>query len=101
MPTTKPGSRESKHPGVLGVDGRIDLSGGALAQSSGERATLRVVDDNLSIFGLLSRGTGTIMFTDAIEVFMRDFGGFSGIEDLFGARGGRGSRATSRKACSC
>ncbi len=45
MATTKPGSRESKHPGVLGADGRIDLSGGALAQSSGERSTLRPSGD--------------------------------------------------------
>jgi molecular chaperone DnaJ len=38
-------------------------------------------------------------FSDAIEVFMRDFGGFSGLEDLFGGvRGGRGRRrSTARK----
>ncbi len=40
---------------------------------------------------------GGFDFTDALEVFMRDFGGFSGIEDLFGMRGARSSRATSRK----
>ena len=45
MAITKPGSRESKHPGVLGADGRIDLSGGALAQSPGERSTLRASGD--------------------------------------------------------
>jgi molecular chaperone DnaJ len=33
-------------------------------------------------------GFGGFDFTDAIEVFMRDFGGFGGLEDLF--RGGRG-----------
>jgi molecular chaperone DnaJ len=31
-------------------------------------------------------------FSDAIEVFMRDFGGFSGFGDLFGQRGRGGSR---------
>jgi len=36
-------------------------------------------------------------FADAIEVFMRDFGGFSGIEDLFGMRGARTQRTASRK----
>lgn len=36
-------------------------------------------------------------FSDAIEVFMRDFGGFSGLEDLFGMRGTRGQRTSSRK----
>jgi molecular chaperone DnaJ len=36
-------------------------------------------------------------FSDAIEVFMRDFGGFQGLEDLFGMRGARGQRTTSRK----
>jgi len=32
-------------------------------------------------------GAGGFDFADALEVFMRDFGGFSGIEDLFGMRG--------------
>ena len=36
-------------------------------------------------------------FSDAIEVFMRDFGGFSGLEELFGMRGARGQRTASRK----
>ena len=36
-------------------------------------------------------------FSDAIEIFMRDFGGFSGFEDLFGMRGARGQRSPSRK----
>ena len=44
-------------------------------------------------------GFGGFEFADAIEVFMRDFGGFSGIEDLFGMHGGGGrtSRSASRK----
>jgi len=42
-------------------------------------------------------GFGGFEFADAIEVFMRDFGGFSGIEDLFGGRGGPTSRSASRK----
>jgi molecular chaperone DnaJ len=42
-------------------------------------------------------GFGGFDFSDAIEVFMRDFGGFAGVDDLFGGRGGRGSRAASRK----
>jgi len=39
-------------------------------------------------------------FNEAIDVFMRDFGGFTGfggLEDLFGARPGRGQRASSRR----
>ena len=36
-------------------------------------------------------------FSDAIEVFMRDFGGFAGFEDLFGMRGARSQRAASKK----
>jgi len=36
-------------------------------------------------------------FGDAIDVFMRDFGGFSGLEDLFGGRGAGGQRTSSRK----
>jgi molecular chaperone DnaJ len=49
------------------------------------------------------RGTGAgagapgFDFSDAIEIFMRDFGGFSGLEDLFGMRGSRGQRTSSRK----
>jgi molecular chaperone DnaJ len=42
-------------------------------------------------------GFGGFNFADAIEVFMRDFGGFSGLEDLFGMGGARSSRAASRK----
>jgi molecular chaperone DnaJ len=32
---------------------------------------------------------GGFSFTDALEIFMRDFGGFGGMEDLFGGRGRR------------
>ena len=35
-------------------------------------------------------GFGGFDFSDALEVFMRDFGGFGGIEDLFGGRQPRG-----------
>jgi len=34
-------------------------------------------------------------FADAIEVFMRDFGGFAGFEEIFGGRRGRGGRGES------
>lgn len=36
-------------------------------------------------------------FSDAIEVFMRDFGGFGGLGDLFGQQRGRGQRSGPRK----
>ncbi|MBM4185186.1 MAG: molecular chaperone DnaJ [Gemmatimonadetes bacterium] len=36
-------------------------------------------------------------FGDAVEIFMRDFGGFSGLEELFGMRGARGQRSASRR----
>jgi len=36
-------------------------------------------------------------FSDALEVFMRDFGGFSGLEDMFGMGGARAQRMASRK----
>jgi molecular chaperone DnaJ len=42
-------------------------------------------------------GFGHIDFSEAIEVFMRDFGGFGGIEDLFGGRGGGRGRPAVRK----
>ncbi|MGD8729339.1 MAG: DnaJ C-terminal domain-containing protein, partial [Gemmatimonadota bacterium] len=49
--------------------------------------------------GLRSGGAGPAGFDfgDAIEIFMRDFGGFQGLEDLFGMRGARGQRGASRK----
>ncbi|NNM06477.1 MAG: molecular chaperone DnaJ, partial [Gemmatimonadetes bacterium] len=42
-----------------------------------------------------SPGFGGFDFADAIEVFMRDFGGFAGFEEIFGGRrgGGRGREA--------
>jgi molecular chaperone DnaJ len=42
-------------------------------------------------------GAAGFEFGDAIEVFMRDFGGFSGLEDLFGMRGQRTQRSASRR----
>ena len=42
-------------------------------------------------------GMGGFDFSDAIEIFMRDFGGFSGLEDFIGASGARAQRTTSRK----
>ena len=36
-------------------------------------------------------------FSDALEVFMRDFGGFGGIEDLFGGRQQRGGSRSAPK----
>lgn len=36
-------------------------------------------------------------FSDAIDVFMRDFGGFGGLEDLFGKGGARPQRSSGRK----
>lgn len=42
-------------------------------------------------------GFGHIDFSEAIEVFMQDFGGFGGIEDLFGGRGGGRGRTAVRK----
>jgi molecular chaperone DnaJ len=48
--------------------------------------------------GRAGSGMGGVDFSDAIEVFMRDFGGFSGLEDIFDMHGARGQRTTSRKA---
>tara|TARA_B100000700_G_scaffold305084_1_gene378490 strand:- start:129 stop:1289 length:1161 start_codon:yes stop_codon:yes gene_type:complete len=47
-----------------------------------------------------SQGSGAagFDFSDAIDVFMRDFGGFSGLEDMFGMSGARSQRKSSRKA---
>jgi molecular chaperone DnaJ len=41
-------------------------------------------------------GYGGFSFHDALEIFMRDFGGF-GVEDLFGGGGGRAGADRSRK----
>ena len=61
----------------------------------------RAVYDRYGEQGLKGRagpgGMGGFDFSDAIEVFMRDFGGFSGLEDLFGMTGARGQRTTQRK----
>jgi molecular chaperone DnaJ len=40
---------------------------------------------------------GGFSFTDALEIFMRDFGGFGGMEDLFGGRGRRSGGRAVRK----
>ena len=45
MAPTKPGASESKHPGVLGADGRIDLTGGAVEPSASQRPTMRPSGD--------------------------------------------------------
>ena len=42
-------------------------------------------------------GYGHFDFADALEVFMRDFGGFSGLDDIFGMGGARAQRMASRK----
>ncbi len=47
--------------------------------------------------GGAAHGGGGFDFQDAIEIFMRDFGGFGGLEDLFGMRGGRTRRGGVRK----
>jgi molecular chaperone DnaJ len=44
-----------------------------------------------------SPGYGGFDFSDAIEVFMRDFGGFSGFEEIFGGRRGTGGQRESGK----
>jgi molecular chaperone DnaJ len=45
--------------------------------------------------GAAGQGFGGFGFEDAINTFMRDFGGFGGFEDLFGG-GGRGGRRVQR-----
>ncbi|MSR20724.1 MAG: molecular chaperone DnaJ [Gemmatimonadetes bacterium] len=42
-------------------------------------------------------GAAGFEFGDAIEIFMRDFGGFSGLEEMFGMRGQRTQRSASRR----
>jgi molecular chaperone DnaJ len=42
-------------------------------------------------------GSAQFDFGDAVEIFMRDFGGFSGFEELFGMRGARAQRSASRR----
>ncbi len=43
------------------------------------------------------QGFGGFDFADAIEVFMRDFGGFAGFEDIFGGRRGSPGRREAGK----
>lgn len=62
----------------------------------------RAVYDRYGEQGLKGGGGGGpagFDFSDAIEIFMRDFGagGGGGFEDLFGMRGARQQRSTSRK----
>jgi molecular chaperone DnaJ len=59
----------------------------------------RALYDRYGEQGVKRGGTGAqdFDFSDAIEVFMRDFGGFAGLEDLFGMRGARERRSTTRK----
>ncbi|MEX2467582.1 MAG: molecular chaperone DnaJ [Gemmatimonadota bacterium] len=60
----------------------------------------RAVYDRYGEQGLKGGGGGGpagFDFSDAIEIFMRDFGGGGGFEDLFGMRGGRQQRTTNRK----
>lgn len=42
-------------------------------------------------------GAGGFDFAEAVEIFMRDFGGFGGVEDLFGGRQRRGGGGAVRK----
>ena len=59
----------------------------------------RAMYDRYGKQGVRGAGAGgpSFDFSDAIEVFMRDFGGFSGLEDLFGMGGARGQRTKTRK----
>lgn len=58
----------------------------------------RAVYDRYGEQGLKGRGgPAGFDFGDAIEVFMRDFGGFQGLEDLFGMRDARTRRTAGRK----
>jgi molecular chaperone DnaJ len=59
----------------------------------------RALYDRYGEQGLKGAGAGPAGFDfgDAIEIFMRDFGGFSGLDDLFGMRGARAQRGAPRK----
>jgi molecular chaperone DnaJ len=50
----------------------------------------RYGDQGLSRGAAGTGGFGGFDFSDALEVFMRDFGGFGGLDDLFGGRQQRG-----------
>jgi len=64
-------------------------------------ADKRAMYDRYGKQGVRGSGAGAgapgFDFSDAIEIFMRDFGGFSGLDDLFGKSGGRGKRTSSRR----
>ena len=45
MASTKPGASESHHPRVLGDDGRIDLTGGAVETRASQRPTIGLSGD--------------------------------------------------------
>jgi molecular chaperone DnaJ len=55
--------------------------------------------DQFGIAGVKGAGGGAqyggFSFSDALDIFMRDFGGFAGVEDLFGGGGGRQRRGPS------
>ena len=56
----------------------------------------RAVYDRYGEAGLRGGGGGGFHHVDlseALGIFMRDFGGFGGLEDLFGGRGGEGTRS--------
>src|SRR5688500_13797098 len=42
--------------------------------------------------GAAGGGFHHVDLSEALSIFMRDFGGFGGLDDLFGGRGGGGSR---------
>jgi len=57
----------------------------------------RAAYDRYGERGVKGAGASQFDFGDAIEIFMRDFGGFSGLEELFGRRGARSQRTASRR----
>jgi molecular chaperone DnaJ len=58
----------------------------------------RAMYDRYGEQGMKGRGGAQgFDYGDAVEIFMRDFGGFSGLEDLFGMRGARTQRGSSRR----
>ena len=54
----------------------------------------RATYDRYGEAGLTRGGAGFhhVDLSEALGIFMRDFGGFGGLDDLFGARGGSGQR---------
>src|SRR4249919_2390678 len=57
----------------------------------------RAAYDRYGEAGLRGGGGGFhhVDLSEALGIFMRDFGAFSGLEDMFGGRGGAGARAGS------